>query len=317
MHKYILIGIFLLGFSEKCFTQNCPPDTTGFIPLYDLTTDRYLGFSGGKYPNGLNDIPKQHFEEGITSAGKVQPLNTFGETDLDNGKIGFLILGYSTAAMTGRFVKSIYESQTDNKQLEIIIGAQGGLDLNAMIDTNEKYWLSVDSILQTKQTSSEQIQLIWLSTGDIKTYKNSFPEQCYLQIEKYKQVLQLIKTRYPNIKIVFLSDRTYAGYIGENANGPKELMEPTAYYSGWTIKWLIEKQIKSELGYTADSIPFIDWGPSLWTDGTKGNKKGYTWNCDDAAKGGIHSSSKGRMKEAALVFLYFKNHPYTKQLFGN
>ncbi|MFI5172033.1 MAG: hypothetical protein ACHQFW_06555 [Chitinophagales bacterium] len=305
--------VFLLLFSlNNLLGQNCAPNFTGSIPIADLGENEFNGFKGGKYPGGSNGIPGQHFQKGNELGKSVSPLNINGEIDTINGKTGFMILGYSTAAMTGRFFKQICETHPLNKKMEIIIGAQGGKDINSMVDINSNYYITIDTILADQKLSAAQVQIIWLSTGDILTHTLSFPEQCHAQIEKYQKVLLNLQQLYPNLKLIYLSDRPYAGYIGNVGEGPQELKEPTGYYSSWTIKWLIEKQIHLEKGFSYTEIPFIDWGPLLWTDGSNGNKQGYTWDCTDAGKGGIHASSKGRMKEAAMCWWFYKRNNYLK-----
>ncbi|MFZ1633219.1 MAG: hypothetical protein WAT43_05040 [Chitinophagales bacterium] len=315
MKNNCILIIFCILCLQAAYAQPCNPNATGNIPIPDLGIQQFNGFTGGKYPNGKNEIPVDHYNKGMLLANTIKPLNKAGEVDSLHGKIGMMVLGYSTAAMTGRFVRDIVELQK-NPYLEIIIGAQGGRDINSMTDSNSTYWTNIDSTLKAQQMNRNQVQVIWMSSGDIYTFSEAFPQQCYTQLPKYQTALRNIKKYYPNCKIVFLSDRTYAGYIGINGEGPKELKEPTAYYNGWTIKWLIEKQIQDSIGYNYPDLPFLDWGPYLWTDGTTGNKQGYKWECDDAGKGGIHPSSKGRMKEAAMVYLYFKQHPYLKSLFN-
>lgn len=311
-----LLSVYLVFFIAvtQVAAQNCSDNATGNIPIPDLGAQQFNGFTGGKYPQGNNQIPASHFEMGVMNHEKIQPLNKHGEIDSVGGKIGMMVLGYSTAAMTGRFVRTFLTLKQKNSYLDFFIGAQGGRDINAMTNLQSTYWTNIDSTLAAESLSRLQVQIIWLSSGDIYSFNEPFPQQCYTQIEKYLLALQNIKTLYPNCRVVYLSDRTYAGYIGINGEGPGELKEPTAYYNGWTIKWLIENQIIGKAGFTYSEIPFIDWGPYLWTDGTKGNKSGYTWECDDAGKGGIHPSSKGRMKEAAMVYLYFTQHPLMRKI---
>jgi hypothetical protein len=311
MRILVLITILFTA----CNRPECDENNTDFISLTDLSKNKFEGFTGGKYAYGSNSIPAAHGQYGINQAKKIVPLNQFGQIDSINGKIGMLVLGYSTAAMTGRFVRDINHLNNEGNNLEIIIGAQGGRDINYMTDSSSNYYLSVDSSIIKAGLTAEQVQIIWLSSGDVESFNEPFPQQCLTQITKYHFTLKNLQVFFPNCRIVFISDRTYSGYVGLNGEGPKQLAEPTAYYNGWTIKWLIEKQISGEAGFSYASIPFIDWGPYLWTNGTSGNKLGYTWDCNDAGKGGIHPSSKGRMKEAAIVYLYFSNHPYLKELF--
>ncbi len=309
--RLIIIIAFLLS---ACNQPDCAPNTTSFVPIPELTNSTFSEFTGGKY-EASNRIPSSHAIQGMQQAKQLVPVTQFGAIDSTNGKIGMLVLGFSTAAMTGRFVREINRLSNTNASLEIIIGAQGGRDINHMTDMSSSYWLSVDSAVIKAGCTAAQIQIIWLSSGDIEGYSAQFPQQCCTQIEKYQVTLKHIKKIFPNCKIVMLSDRTYAGYVGLNGEGPIQLAEPTAYYNGWTIKWLIQKQINGDIGFSYDDIPFIDWGPYLWTNGTTPNDAGYTWDCSDAGKGGIHPTSKGRMKEGAIVYQYFSNHPYFEQLF--
>jgi len=315
MRVHFLFSVFLI-FAGIAAAQNCADNSTGLIPISDLGNHTFQGFTGGKYPGGSNDIPHDHFIDGEKNAASIRPLDSLGN-DAEEGKIGFLILGFSTAAMTGRSFIAVCNTQPVDPQLELIIGAQGGRDINSMTDQQSTYWTSIDSALAEKDITPVQVQLAWISTGDILGWQLDFPEQSLQQSEKYRLMLENVQYYFPNIKMVFLSDRPYAGYIGGENGGPKELAEPTAYYNSWAVKWVIEKQVNNEKGFSTEEIPFIDWGPLLWTDGSVGNKSGYTWLCDDAGKGGIHASSKGRMKEAALLYLFFSNHPYTKNIFSD
>ena len=308
----ILIYTFIISTSADA--QYCRDTATGFIPLADLGKGKFMGFAGGKYPDGKNAIPLDHFLTGMQLSSEIKPLNKSGEPD-ENGKTGFMILGFSTAAMTARTFISICKTEQINPEIEFVIGAQGGRDINSMTDQYSDYWTNIDTALEEKNITAKQIQIIWISTGDIRSYQLQFPEQCYVQIEKYNALLKNIRIYFPNTKLVFISDRPFAGYIGGENGGPVELAEPSAYYNSWTVKWVIENQIENKKDFTTEDIPFIDWGPLLWTDGEKGNQLGYSWLCSDAGKGGIHPTSKGRMKEAALLYLFFTQHPYTKEFF--
>jgi hypothetical protein len=74
--------------------------------------------------------------------------------------------------------------------------------------------------------------------------------------------VQTLQQRYPNIKIVYLSSRTYGGYASTDLNP-----EPFAYQSGFAVKWLIEEQINgsAELNFDpakgAMKAPWLAWVP--------------------------------------------------------
>lgn len=311
--KYL--WIILLGFCSIAMSKRiCDHNTVSHIPIADMADKTFNGFSGNLYPDG-NNIPIDHFTIGMERARHITPVNQQGQPD-SNGYIGLLVLGYSTAAMTGRTLRSMLSYVDVAHRLKVIVGAQGGQDLQAMVNPQTTYWDSVAGSVQASGLVNEQVQMIWMSSGDIAAYNLPFPEQALHGVDLYQEVLRRIKQLYPSVQIVFISDRPYAGYIGINdPPGPKELAEPTAYYHSWTVKWLIEKQIHQEAGYTYTEIPFIDWGPTLWTNGTNGDKLGFVWNCLDAGKGGIHPTSIGRVKEAARIYTYLSRHPYTHHVF--
>lgn len=287
--------------------QRCMDHSSGLTPLYDLDSGQYLNYTGGLYPNGSNRIPAHHFSAGVEAGSFLQPLNSGGEP-VANGQIGLVSLGYSTAAMTTQYLRFIHQIKQEWPAWQIANAAQAGRDINAMIAVDGDYWKKAKEIIAGQGLTPAQVQIIWLSTGDASVYDLPFPEQSLVQVEKYRSCLELIKKNFPNVRIVFISDRAYGGYISEKSAFP--LREPAAWYTSWAVKWVIEAQINHHEGFGTDSIPFIDWGPTLWTDGIAGDAQGYTWSCNDAGKGGIHPSAIGRAKEASRLYIFLRDHPY-------
>ena len=64
--------------------------------------------------------------------------------------------------------------------------------------------------------------------------------------------MQIAKTRFPNLKIAYLSSRIYAGYADTNLSP-----EPEAYQGGFAVKWLIADQINGspDLNYDSTNGP--------------------------------------------------------------
>jgi hypothetical protein len=60
--------------------------------------------------------------------------------------------------------------------------------------------------------------------------------------------------RFPNLRLVYVSSRIYAGYASSDLNP-----ELYSYQGAFAVKWLIEKQM--------GGAPWIAWGPYLWADG--------------------------------------------------
>ena len=81
--------------------------------------------------------------------------------------------------------------------------------------------------------------------------------------------LKLPKARFPNLQIAYLSSRIYTGYATKPLNP-----EPYAYEGAFSIRWIIDAQVRSDAELNADSTkgevkaPVVLWGPYLWADGT-------------------------------------------------
>ena len=80
-----------------------------------------------------------------------------------------------------------------------------------------------------------------------------------------------MRFRYPKLRLVYLSSRTYGGYAITGWNP-----EPAAYDSGYAVRGVIQDRISGKL-----KGPWVGWGPYLWTDGLAGRSDGLQWTCDD------------------------------------
>jgi hypothetical protein len=130
-------------------------------------------------------------------------------------------------------------------------------------------------------------------------------------------VVQNAKTRFPNLRIVYLGSRIYGGYAMSALNP-----EPYAYESAFVVRWLIQDQMKGspELNWDASrgsvKAPLLVWGPYMWADGTKpraSDKLVYTR--DDFAGDGTHPSDAGRDKVARQLLDFCKTDALAKSWF--
>jgi hypothetical protein len=105
-----------------------------------------------------------------------------------------------------------------------------------------------------------------------------------------------------------VSSRTYGGYATSSLNP-----EPSAYESGFAVKWLVGDAIDGHLKVR----PWAGWGPYLWTNGTKGRSDGLTWTRDDVrAQDGTHPPPSGSQKVAGLLVRFFETSPTSKGWFA-
>ena len=141
-----------------------------------------------------------------------------------------------------------------------------------------------------------------------------FPKHAERLKEDLAQICRMLKEKYPNLRLAFLSSRTYGGYATTMLNP-----EPYAYESGFAVKWLVGAQIEQMRSGTVDpragdldsggAAPWIAWGPYLWADGTVARSDGLRWLRADFLADGTHPSMSGRQKVGAMLLGFFKTSP--------
>jgi hypothetical protein len=121
-----------------------------------------------------------------------------------------------------------------------------------------------------------------------------------------RTITQILTRRFPNLRLVYTSSRTFGGYALTALNP-----EPAAYESGFAVRWLVQDRMQKKL-----RGPWIGWGPYLWTDGVTGRSDGLTWSCADVQDDGTHPSPAGADKVARLLLRFFKTDPTAKRWFA-
>ncbi len=131
------------------------------------------------------------------------------------------------------------------------------------------------------------------------------------------QIIRAAKSRYPNLREVFLSTRIYAGYATDGLNP-----EPYAYEYGYSAKWLIEAQvmqmrngtvdpIAGDLSYADGQAVWTAWGAYLWADGDIPRSDDLVWLSTDFQADGTHPNPTGANKVVSLLMNFYLNSPYT------
>jgi hypothetical protein len=174
----------------------------------------------------------------------------------------------------------------------------------------------------TEQISEAQIQVAWVKLANA-TSTAGLPDpsaDAFVLETRLGRIIRLMKQHYPNLELVFLSSRTYAGYAAPTATG----VEPYAYESGFSVKWLIEAQIEQmatgavadsragDLDYDAGTAPWLAWGPYLWSDEMSRSSDGLNWcRADFVDVEGVHPSGAGKSKIALMLMYFFETSPFT------
>lgn len=293
-------------------------DTSAFKPLTELGAGEYKGFTGGLYPGGANQRPPAHEAAGVALAKQVQPLNADGKPD-PAGRIVLLSIGMSNATQEFSTFKRLADPDPDRNPLVVIVdGAQGGQTAARIMDpetTGRQFWAVVEQRLKAAGVTPAQVQAAWIKEADANP-RDPFPGHARTLQRELAVIVQHMRQRFPNLKLVYLSSRIYAGYARTPLNP-----EPFAYETGFAVKWLIEDQIKGEAALNFDpargevKAPWLSWGPYLWANGTTRRADGLFYEESDLAGDGTHPSASGCRKVAGLLLDFFKSDSTAKPWF--
>lgn len=289
--------------------QNCANTSIGETPLTDLGTGTYQGFQGGLYGGGSNVAPTIHLALGAQRAALVVPRDPAGNP-APNGRIVLLSIGMSNTTQEFSTWEAIANADPNkNPAVTIVDGAQGGQDAVTIANPAANFWAVIDQRLANHGTSPNQVQAVWLKQA-IAGVAGGFPAASQQLQGLLQQIVVILKSRYPNLQLCFLSSRTYAGYAVTQLNP-----EPYAYESGFAVQWLLQQQLAGDPALNADpnqgpvTAPWLGYGPYLWADGVTPRLDGFTWTCADVQPDGTHPSINGRQKVAGLLQAHFTTHP--------
>jgi hypothetical protein len=262
-------------------------------------------------------VPPAHLAAGSRLAEAIVPLDAEGRKSPD-GKIVFLCVGMSSVTMEFQvFLQQAEKDSALNPKLVFVDGAQNGQTAFRTQDPAVEYWKIMDQRIGIVGATPKQVQAVWYKQADANP-TSGFPMAARtLQMETEK-IMGILHGKFPNLKIVYLSNRIYGGYAGIPMNP-----EPYAYENSFAVKWAIGDQIagKAELNYDAAEgevrAPWMVWGPDLWTDGVTPRKKdGLIWNEEDCLKGDrTHPSMVGRAKVAKMLMDFLKSDPTSRAWF--
>ncbi len=120
-----------------------------------------------------------------------------------------------------------------------------------------------------------------------------------------------LKTHFPNTRLVFFSSRERAYLMYRKG-------EPDCYEAGFSVRWMIEKQMQGDPSLNWDpargevKAPLILWGPYLWCDGLVPRSDGLIWTCCEPTSDvydNPHPESSGAQKGADQIYAFFKTDP--------
>jgi hypothetical protein len=309
-----------------------PPrvDTSKLVPLTDLGLDKYQSFPGGLYPDGKNHRPAAHEAAGLALARQVRPLNADGQAAAD-GKIVLLAIGFSNTVQAFNGFMQVAQGDKDiNPKIILVNGAMGGMSAKMVQDPDDKksgskYWASVDAQLKAAGVTRAQVQAIWIKETDpVGQQQGGFPKYTRDLQAEITRIVQVLPGRFANVKLVYLSSRTYAGWAKAppgKLGGPGN-SEPYSYETAFAVKWLIEQQLKGDLALNFDAkkgavkAPWLSWGPYLWANGETKRKDGFYFQPSDFRDNDrMHHSTQGMTKIGTRLLQFFKTDTTTREWF--
>jgi len=309
IRKSLAMAIFaIISCVGQTLGQTGPRPSTGMKPLTELAAGSYKGFPGGLYPGALNARPRVHDSAGQVLARQIKPLSQSGLVDQVNGKIVLLSIGMSNTTQEFSAFRSVAQNDpARNPQLTLVDGAQGGQTAAIISDGTANFWTVVEQRLASAGATTKQVQVVWLKEADAGPTQ-AFPTHAITLQRELETIARLLKAKYPNLKMTYVSSRIYGGYATTSLNP-----EPYAYESGFSVKWLIEKQIGGDTSLSYGGLnprsPWIAWGPYLWSDGMIPRADGLVWESADFQADGTHPSTTGQVKVANLLLNFLKSDP--------
>ncbi len=286
------------------------PWTQHLVPLSQSGTQKYKGQDGGLYGGGNNEPPPAQAKAARNAALKIRALDGRGEP-AKGGKVVLLSIGMSNTTMEfSRFKAEADRDPDKSEHLVIVDGAQGGQTATIWANPQAHAWEEVDLRLARAGVTTQQVQVVWIKQAEAGPARlGEFPAHAQTLQKHLVSILQLLKQRFPNLQLAYLSSRIYAGYATTPLNP-----EPYAYESAFAVRWLIQDQIagKAELNHDAKQgevrAPIALWGPYLWADGmTARRSDGLIWKREDLTeRDGTHPSDSGREKVAQMLLRFFK-----------
>lgn len=358
-------------------TVSSSPNTS-MIPLMDMTNPavNYLSFAGGLYENSSDSIPTDHAAAGQTVAAAIQPLDAAGNPSA-SGKVVLVSIGMSNAADEfGVFASTAADnSSVNHTTLVIANGAKGGITAcywtvaqgtpPCGASATNQYDRVRDNVLAPLGVTEGQVEAVWIKEANggpgvsgcgaggelpcnslcdpsnVGCSNTSTTTEALRYELQLGEILRAAQSRWPNLKVAFLTSRIYAGYATDDLNP-----EPYAYEYGFSVKWLIEAQINQirtgtvdtvagDLNYAKNTVPWVSWGPYIWAAGDIPRSDGLIWcngqpsaPCkkeEDFQGDGTHPDSLGQQKVAygantpgstQNLLTFFLNSPYTKAWFA-
>ena len=287
----------------------------GLTPLSELGGGTYRGETGGLYGDGRNDPPEAHRAAALRELSRIRPLDDQGRESPD-GKVVLLSIGVSNTTEEFSAFKSVADEDPDKADHVLLVdGAYGGQSAGITAYDTAPYWDLVDRRLNEAGASALQVQVAWVKQVTVGPL-DPFPVEPRILYSHLVGITKILRKRFPNLRIAYLSSRIYGGYATISIH-----TEPHAYETAFANRWLILDQIRGhpELNYDPEHgpvlAPLLLWGPYMWADGLTPREDGLIWEQEDFESDGTHPNASGEAKVTDMLLTFFKTDPLARAWF--
>jgi hypothetical protein len=277
-----------------------PPAPKDLVPLTELGA-AYKGQDGGLYGNGKNEPPPELAARAQKAVAQIRPLDAEGKPAA-GGKVVLMSIGMSNTTQEFSTFKRLADADPRKLPSTIVVdGAQGGQTAQVWA-TLDRPWEEAARRIESAGVTPAQVQVLWIKQANAGP-SAGWPAETDRLRDDVRKLIVRAREKYPNVRLIFLSSRIYAGYATTRLNP-----EPYAYEGAFAMRAVIRDQ-------AADG-PTILWGPYLWTNGEQGRSlDGLKWLKEDCAPDGTHPSRSGQDKIARLLLDFFTKNPYAQTWF--
>ena len=280
------------------------------VPLCDMgATDRYEGEDGGLYGGGRHEPAEPLRRAAEAALTQIRPLDAEGQPAAD-GRVVLVSISMSNATQEFSVFKTLADADPrKSPSLTVVDCAQGGQAMAEWVPPEGRPWQEALARLARTGVSPAQVQVAWVKLAN-KGPSGSMTDHLAKLEADTTAVLRNARDHFPNLRVVYLGSRIWAGNATGNLNP-----EPYAYETAFAARHLILQQPAAK-GAANDPGPVLLWGPYLWAEGEKGRQlDDLRYLPTDFAADGVHPSTSGREKVARQLLDFFTSHPLAKSWF--
>jgi hypothetical protein len=154
------------------------------------------------------------------------------------------------------------------------------------------------------------VQVVWLMNAFAYVDDDlPFPLHVPVGADAWTDVLRLLHSKFPNLKLAFVSPLYSQAY---SDGAPSD--EPYYFEQAFAVRELIARQLAGapELNYDPArgkvEAPWVDWGPYFWSDAEEPRTDGLSIVCADISRDGQHLEPSGKRKLGERLAQFLKSH---------